>query len=94
MSSLYCYVLFWEILLLDTKYMIWLFSFSECVMMMLPAFTYVRAIGNLWSISSGISIWNAMPFYFLLKLNNFSTISITLTGFSFCGIYLLLTVLF
>ena len=58
---------------------------------MLPAFTYVRAIGNLWSISSGINIWNAMPFYFLLK---FSTISITLTGFSFCGIYLLLTVLF
>ena len=42
------------------EYMICVTSFSKCLDA-LPAFTCVKAIGNLWSICLGVNIFNSFP---------------------------------
>ena len=67
---------------------------------MLPNFACARAIGNLSRVCSGVNILRRvanfegrpLPFSCLFKSRNFSTILITLIGFSFSMISLLLTI--
>ena len=71
--------------------MISLILFSE-FSDLLPALTGASAIGNLWSISSGIISSIPLAFCCLLKLKIFSTVSTVLYEFSFSGSSFLITV--
>ena len=73
-----CCILFWWFLLTDTKnrQIVW---FHLINFLSLPAFTCVRAIGNLWSSCLEVNILSPVPVVFLFALEKASDLILELS---------------